>query len=317
MMISSPVVRQVTLCQSAYFFSLAREGVDRYASWDTVLTHAFEVLRQSLQVIDGSGITEHLHGAVRIMASIVQIQRFETAILSFSNSKAHLDAALIIFKQLLDSCGLAEPADPSSRFKFVESRLGLPSSVSPTQCDDIPSAEQSAFCFPSALLVLDDIIASTVLQEPPRLIEYHHSLLSSFDGIKPAIDLEAAVGCQNEVLLQIGETAALDAWKQQCKSKGSLDAMDLVRRATTIKGSLISYLAHIKIDSETSSEADNSLLNALMADHFQQSAKASSQSKFVTCIWAHAALVYLSVVISGWQPANPGVCHHVDCVIAL
>lgn len=320
MMISSPVVRQVTLCQSAYFFSLAREGVDRYAGWDTILTQtqaAFGVLRQALQVIDGSGITEHLHGAVRIMASIVQIQRFETAILSFNNCKAHLDAALIIFKQLLDSCDPFEPAEPSSRFKIVESRLGPPSCVSPTQCDKIPSAEQSAFCFSSALLVLDDIIASTVLQEPPRLIEYHRSLLNSTDGINPAINLEAAVGCRNEVLLQIGETAALDAWKQQCKSKGSLDAMELVRRATIIKDSLISYLAHIEKDSEISSDADNSLLNALMADYFQQSAKASSQSTFVTRIWAHAALVYLSVVVSGWQPANSDVCYHVDCVIDL
>ena len=46
--------------------------------WETVLAQtreAFGVLRQALQVIDGSNITEHLHGAVRILASIMQVQR--------------------------------------------------------------------------------------------------------------------------------------------------------------------------------------------------------------------------------------------------
>jgi hypothetical protein len=94
MMISSPVVRQATLCQSSYFFSLTRGTANRDVVWETVLTQtrdAFGVLRQALQVIDGPGITEHLHGAVRIMTSIMQVQRFEIAILSFSNCQAHLD----------------------------------------------------------------------------------------------------------------------------------------------------------------------------------------------------------------------------------
>ena len=78
-MISSPVVRQATLCQSSYFFSFARGTANRDASWDKVLTQttdAFGVLRQALQVIDGSGIAEHLQSAVRIMARIIQMQRF-------------------------------------------------------------------------------------------------------------------------------------------------------------------------------------------------------------------------------------------------
>ena len=88
MMISSPVVRQATLCQSSYFFSLARGTSNRDALWEAVLLqtkNAFVMLRQSLQVIDGSSITEHLHGAVRIMASIMQVQRFEIAVSSFNN----------------------------------------------------------------------------------------------------------------------------------------------------------------------------------------------------------------------------------------
>jgi hypothetical protein len=61
MMISSPVVRQATLCQSSYFFSLAR-GSANDAVWEMVLrqtTDAFEVLRQALQAMDSLDIIEH------------------------------------------------------------------------------------------------------------------------------------------------------------------------------------------------------------------------------------------------------------------
>jgi C6 transcription factor Pro1 len=74
MMIKSPVVRQALICQSSFFFSLAHGVVDADILWETVLTQtrdAFGVLRQALQVIDGSDIVEHLHGAVRIMTSIM------------------------------------------------------------------------------------------------------------------------------------------------------------------------------------------------------------------------------------------------------
>lgn len=88
LMISSPIVRQTILCQSSYFFSLARGTPDRDVVWETVLTQtrdALTVLRHALQVINGSGIREHLHGAVRILASIIQVQRFEIAVLGFNN----------------------------------------------------------------------------------------------------------------------------------------------------------------------------------------------------------------------------------------
>jgi len=85
MMISSPVVRQAIQYQSAYFFSLAEAMVNRDAVWEMVLTQNFGMLRQARQFIDGSNIAEHLYGTVRIMASIMQVQRLEIAVLSFSN----------------------------------------------------------------------------------------------------------------------------------------------------------------------------------------------------------------------------------------
>lgn len=320
MMISSPVVRQATLCQSSYFFSLAR-GTGA-ALWEKVLAQtreAFEVLRQSLQVIDGSGVAEHMHGAVRIMASIMQVQRFEVAVLSFNNCQAHLNGALALFVQLLDSAGAVEPVGPNSDFDAVMGRLGPSSWILPAQCVQVPSAEQAAFRFSSTLLIFDDIIASTVLQERPRLYEYHRSLLDGVDGVEPPIDLAAAVGCQNWALLQIGEIAALDAWKQQCERAGNLDVMKLVHRATAINDPLEVHLTRLEtgpVPIPQNSEA-GSLLDVLTSGHCQQSEQSASQSSLVTRVWAHAAFLYLSVVVSGWQPANIDVRHHVGRIVEL
>ncbi|RFU31058.1 hypothetical protein B7463_g5270, partial [Scytalidium lignicola] len=319
-MINSPVVQQATLCQSSYFFSLARGTANRDGVWEKVLRQtrdAFGMLRQSLQVIDGSGITKHLHDAVRIMTSIIQVQRFEISILSFNNCQAHLNAALALFRRILDSSGTVEPAGRTSSFNAVMSRLGPPSRIVPVQCALIPSAEQAAFRFSSSILILDDIIASTVLQEQPRLYEYHRSLLGDIDGTDPPINLEAVVGCQTWALLQIGEIAVLDAWKQRCKRAGNLDVMELVNRAKAIKDSLEAHLTRLEIDPIITLKENSSLLDVLTADYCQQSKTTASQSSLVTRVWAHAALIYLFVVVSGWQPASVDVRYHVGRIIEL
>lgn len=322
MMISSTVVRQATLCQSSYYLSLAR-GVASYdCAWGTVLAQtrdAFAVLRQSLQVIDGPGITEHLHGAVRILASIMQLQRFEVAVRSFANCQAHLSAAVALFRQLLDSvgAGVVGLACPSSSFDALISRLEPSSWMLLGQDFQVPSAEQAAFRFSSALLMLDDIIASTVLQEPPRLYNYHRSLLNCFDGLEPVIDLGAAVGCQNWALLQIGEIAALDGWKQQCKRAGNLDIIQLVHRATSVKASLEADLARLETNPVVLPQDSGNLLDVFAADYCQRLKRSASQGSLVTQVWAHAALLYLFVVVSGWQPASVEVRHHVERIIEL
>ncbi|KAH8690753.1 fungal-specific transcription factor domain-containing protein [Talaromyces proteolyticus] len=316
MIMNRPVVRQATLCQSSYFLSLARGTEDHDGAWETVLAQTratFAMLRESLQIIVGSHITEHLPGAVRIMTSIMQLQRFEIAVLSFTNCRPHLNAALALFKQLLDSTDSGNPPGSCS-FSSVINSLNPSSLISPGQ---VPSAEQAAFCFSSALLIFDDIIASTVLQEQPRLYEYHHSLLEKIDGIDPPINLEGVVGCQNWALLAIGEIAALDTWKQQCKGAGNLDVMEVVKRATAIKNSLGAHLRQLETRSTMTSQGSNLLLEIFTTNSSQQSDLPTKQTPFVTRVWAHAALIYLFVVVSGWQATSVDVHYHVDQIIEL
>ncbi len=320
MIISSPIVRQAVRCQSSYFFSLVRGGAGQEKAFESILKQtndAFLALRETIQVIDSSGVANHQHSAVRIMSSILQVQRFETVSSSLRNCQAHLSAVLTLFKQLLASSGVPESAGSSSSFDAILRSLGPTSCILPAQGDQIPSAEQAGFRFSTALLILDDIIASTVLQEEPKLYEHHQGLIGDISNAEPPVDLHAVVGCENWALLLIGEIAALDAWKQRCKRAGNLDVMQLVQRATSIKGALESNIKRLETNLFVIPIEHKTLLDIFTMDNGQLSETTAGKTPVVTRIWAHAALLYLSIVVSGWQPASVDVRYHIGRIFEL
>ncbi|KAI0121066.1 fungal-specific transcription factor domain-containing protein [Xylariales sp. AK1849] len=315
MLISRSVVRQAALCQSFYFLALMQGTADDDRVWEKMLLHtqdAFEVLRQALQLINGSGLATHAHCAVRILTSIIQLQRFEITVLSFSNWQAHLSAALTIFKQLLEHPGAIDGS--ISSFDATINRLCSSSRILSIQHFQVPSPEQAAFRFSSALVILDDIVASTALQEQPRLYKYHRDLLG---GTQAPINLEAVVGLQNWVLLYIGEIAALDAWKQRCRTAGSLDVTELAYRATAIKEALVPRLLRLETNLATIPEENDSLLDVFVPYNNHLPEEPTIRSSLVTRVWAHAAFIYLFVVTSGWKPTSVEVRYHVGQTIQL
>lgn len=242
-------MRRASLCQSAYSFALLVEG--RNPDWHNALgqaNEAFMILRAALQVINRGRRADHRHGMVRTLASIMQVQRFIVALSSFEQCQTHLAAALALFTQIFDSAGADEsPAEGSSRFSVVMNCLGPPTQLGQTPGIQVPSAEQMALRFASSLLSLDDVIASTIRQEQRKLYKYHEDLLGS-KTTAGAIKLEEVVGCQGWILAQVGEMAALDAWKKQHKEAGDLDVINLVQRASKIKCVLEDGLASLEVD---------------------------------------------------------------------
>ena len=123
LILSSIVMKHTALCLSAYFFSVSvatrsELSVCRSLMWSRVLTKtkgAFETLRHSLKAVGGRGVCDQLPQAVHILTSIVQVQRFEVAVLSFENCQAHLNAALALFTQILSfGGGLDSPSTKQS-----------------------------------------------------------------------------------------------------------------------------------------------------------------------------------------------------------
>ncbi|KAK4497889.1 hypothetical protein PRZ48_010544 [Zasmidium cellare] len=260
LLLRSPVIRQATQCQSSYYLSLDQEALGPRSASEVLLDQTndtFDVLSHALQIIINQGITKHLAGAVRVLTSIMQLHRFEAAATSFDNCQAHLNAAVALFKQLLESeneesvhVTCARSSFGRSSFDRVLQRLGSAISTFGAVRVEVTSAEQTAFRFSSALVVYEDIVASTVLEKAPRLYDYHNSLLvNRFDGTGPAIDLKTTIGCENWAILHIGEIAALDSWKKLCKKAGNLDVVELIQRATSIKTALDTNLASIQLRS--------------------------------------------------------------------
>jgi hypothetical protein len=325
----SQAMEQTTLCLSSYFFSLALEAASseheacNMFAWKKLLENsntAFRMLKQELEALNEGSLQDHLAEAVRIMGSIMQLERFETTACSYENCQAHLNAALVLFKQILDGAAVTETPRPVSGFRAVMSRLGRLSSTWAVENIRVPSPDQAAFRFFSALLVVDDIIASTALEKAPTLHEYHtHLLLGCDNGTcheDAPVDIEAIVGCQNWVMIQIGEIAALDAWKKQRKKDGEPDVMELVARAKAIQGVLQSHLVRLEAASTTVSSNISSVTD-IFNTYNNQPLTSDNERAFVTRVWAHAAIVYLFVVVSGWQPSNADVRHHVKSTIDL
>jgi hypothetical protein len=302
MITTRPAIREPIFCQSSYF-ALASESANDNGNWQEVVTQsrtAFGTLRQSLQMINNLDIERTLPCTVRVMASIVQVHRFEITILNFTNWQTHLNAVVGLFKQLLDS---------DSSFFSILDRLGSPL-ILPVHNTPIPNAEQAAFRFSSTLVIWDDIIASTILQTRPKLYHYHQSLLcSNFKGGDPPINMESVFGVRNWAMVQIAEIATLDAWKLDCIKAGTLDVMQLVVRGTTIKESLLRRLTELE------NELPQGVIGSL--ESFTFSNVQSSQGTLITRVWTHAAFLYLFIVISGWQPANEDVRYHVSRLIDL
>ena len=309
MMLKSPVVRQSTLCQSSYFFNIARGADCRTELCNTILTQygdASKVLRHALQVLLDSDVTSHLLGAVRILVSIMQLQRFEIAMSSFEKCQTHLDGAVALFKQIMESSG-------DHRHSFEETITGR---LRAAQNSDLkltpymPSAEQAGFRFATSLLILDDIISSTTTNTQPLLYRYHENLLDFdiYDSAK--IDLAGVAGIANAVVLQISKIASLNAWKIERKTTDSLDIISLASQALVIKAALEAEISRIENTMDVGAKDDNSLSNIFRPRSDTVLASIASID-VVTRIWAHAALLYLHVVVSGWQPTYVDVRHHI------
>jgi C6 transcription factor Pro1 len=311
-----------TLCLSTYFVSVALDGsvsgpsVCKSLAWEKLLRQmgvTFMMLQRNLQEVASSHTQDLIVKTSRIMGSIIQLQRFEISVGNFENCRKHLDAAITLFRQIFRA---AEDACEPPTFYGVLSRMGRPLWAITSQQSGAWNSDQAAFRFYSALLIVDDIIASTCMEESPRLQEYHVRLLTNGGNSdeKPPLKLEEFIGCENCVMMQIGEIAALDAWKKSIKRAGKLDMMELVARASPIKQALLSNLA--RLDTAVNTPKTNWLgLFTLYND--QLPPMPGGCTAFVTRVWAHAALLYLSVVVSGWQPGSAAIRENVVRTLAL
>lgn len=315
---SDQAMWHTTLALSSYFVSVTLDGavsghnVCKTLAWEKLLKQmgvTFMMLQRNLQEVGPASMQNMLVRTARIMGSIIQLQRFETSVGNFENCQKHLGAANSLFRRIIDDSELPD-------FCSVLNDMGRPLWTIKSQERGAWNSDQAAFRFYSALLIVDDTIAGICMGEAPELLQYHAQVLTnsrSADG-KPPLSLEEFVGCENWVILQVGEIAALDAWKRSAKKAGRLDMMELVARASAIQRTLLENLA--RLDAVLDRPHSN-WLGLFRVYNEQLPPMPGGCAVFVTRVWAHAALLYLAVSISGWQPGSATIRENVTQILGL
>ncbi|OAL19311.1 hypothetical protein AYO22_09855 [Fonsecaea multimorphosa] len=289
--------------------------------WEKVgkqIDTCFEMIQHDVHDLRLRGRHSPLIDRARVMESITQFLIFEAALGRSANWNLHLTPALALFEEMwLTTAG--------SESKLLAALDAIDVPLQPLQFGLKPgsgyvwSPEQAGFRFFTGLLVFIDIVASTALEQPPRLLEYHSDLLDPHDLGEPEfgtvpLQLSAIMGCQNWVLLVISQISVLDAWKKEMKKAERLSMTELLDRENEISRALNDGMSNL--DKSTSDAGKNPLLNS--RPYLTGGSSTSSRpSTTTTQIWAYAARVYLTVVVSGWHPSNAGIRSDVSRILEL
>lgn len=324
----SRIAHHAALSISCYFFTMALidlEGTSgdhaecRMLRWDEVERHAencFDSLRKNILALDLH--TQDIEQLARVEAleNIVHLLIFEMALSKAAPSNSHLSPAYTLLRQIMGCNPSSHENQMQSGITTVLLQIEPPLWTNPADGTHIWSPAQAGVRFCAALLIFVDIIASIALQEPPALLPYHATVLAEKDdGVDlpsdAEIHLSAVIGCRNGVMRSIAEISMLNVWKNEQITMDSLDAMELFDRASQITRSLKSDMVGIQNEKITRSVSDSHTCGPLdlALDPF-----ASSPS---TLVWARAAQLYLTVVVSGWQLLSQDIRTNVGHIIVL
>jgi hypothetical protein len=290
---------------------------------------ALQWLQHEMQDIITRGVKGNLAEANRVMASIVQLMTCDVAIAKPGNWTIHLDAAAELFNEIMKHHAITEAGHAC--FMMVLLHLGsTPFNWTPKYHPW--GSDQAILRFFTAQLLFCDTLGSTALRQSPRLQQWHLHLLVPLDEelkkkmpasekeqVTPHINLQEFVGVENWVIVSIAEIAALDSWKHEMKRTGSLSVAELVTRAATIEQHLRRSLealeeASIKQGGRGPADGPQHILHYFAGTFSPQLMHGTALN---TQIWAQAAITYLGVVLSGWQPSIPEIRSSVAQTIEL
>jgi C6 transcription factor Pro1 len=322
------ILENECICQSviglaSYFFTIVKiPGTVTEScascSWQPLQTGTELALKAARQALDGlnhHGVQSDILETAGLVGSVVYLLSVEVILGLNENWQMHLDAANLLFQQLLNS---HDQNDRSSTFSIILDMIGN-KSFKPPPNSRFWSLAQASFRFHVAMLIFDDIIASTSLERPANLLDYYPSLLVDRpcpelgSGLEPALQLADVFGCQNWALVSIGHIAALDAWKKSRKQVNQLSMAELVHRGATIDQVLRDGLASLEASEPQHGHGFSTEFD-MLGFHLPRE---PDTVKIITRIWALSACSYLFITISGWQLDHPDLRKNVARTITL
>jgi hypothetical protein len=214
------------LSLSSFFFTVALKDVFgerepcKSVVWRQVVNQAamsFEMIQKDLVELNDVNARVDLLQKAHLMETIVQLLVFELFVSRSADWDIHLMPVITLFEEIFEEASWTNVAGPGLECILGHMAWSRPSVRGLER--PVWNPDQAAFRFFTAILVFIDIVASTSLERAPLLRNYHSRILadSAPEQITGPLDLSAFVGCDNWVLLAVGEISALDAWKKKKK----------------------------------------------------------------------------------------------------
>ncbi|KAF4465575.1 C6 transcription factor [Fusarium albosuccineum] len=277
---------------------------------------ALTSVQHDLQHLQSQGIDSNLRGAVHLLANIVQLLVLERELFTSSEWQVHLKAATGLLEQILLHHGVDNPGQDPSIAAVVE-KLADPIPLQASTSTPL-NPEQAAFLFFSTIMVVEDIVISTYLDQHPKLRRY----LAEEGPRDPrhVLRVETLTGCQGWVFQLLGDTTTLNTWKKIKWQNSQLVTDQLHHRVKEIDQRWQDGIKHL--DQRSSWRRDETdaayglygPLESVLRDSNYTYAHAVGSSGIntgITQIWAYAARTLLLITLLGWQPTHQDI---VDCV---
>lgn len=307
---------------SSYFFSVIQDCREAEESCKDIVWRqltaqvdkAIRTIQQDINDLNLRGAQATLMDNVHVLGEILQLLIVDVMVCRSVDWNIHLTPALGIFEDIFK-----HQSTLSSQPNLEALLRQMPVPFPAISTKPIPStADQSASLFFMATILFIDVISSTALERAPRLQSYHPNLLRNDSKVGIRISLEDFFGCQNWVLLCITHISTLDAWKKNARRAGTLSVVELVNKSRHISEALDHGLHQLDRDTGCTNlpTVSASRLDAYYT-RLTQGATDHASIAMITRIWAHAAKIYLSVILSGWQPASLDIRDSVSSILAL
>ncbi|KAJ9151647.1 Transcriptional regulatory protein pro1 [Coniochaeta hoffmannii] len=344
-MMRNKALFHIALTLSAYLLSeIMKNGADTHGdclrhNWDSLQEQqqlAMRELQADMHELNQKGVQGYLAASGQVMGSVMQLLSFEVAIANTGNWQMHLDAASVLFEQVMEHHGNNEAGNMCWHRVLLQLGHGfVPGSAGEKQRPWNP--DQASLRFFTASLIFADTLSATALGRAPRLLKYHDHLLNVLDHCcedhsthpsVPHLKMDDFFGVPNWVLQAIAAASSLQAWKKQEKAANSLSITQLVSRAASIEHMLKTHIADLDAKLDAADAAFPTTMNTLhlfgqatsplawfpaqqpplpLPASFSDSRLPGADHHLTARIWAQAAITYLLVVVSGWQPSNPEI----------
>ncbi|KAF7553762.1 hypothetical protein G7Z17_g3386 [Cylindrodendrum hubeiense] len=316
---SNKSVWHTAISLASYFFSivlsngqLEHEGctLRMVQQLQLQLEMGLRELQREMSGLNAAGCLAGPRERLLVLQAILQMLIFEVSTSNKDHWRMHLDAAIAMFLQIIPAPEMwTEVLQGLYSLSWPPPEMGISRPF---------STNQAALRFFTANIIYVDVMASITLEQAPRLQKYQAPVIPGCKLARERSNVQSAgplfmeefTGLQNWVVQIIGDIAALDAWKKDQKRAGSLSTTELVQRGKVMDDAIKAGLEAMETEFRARVPVNNPIYAILGNNVHPSQPGITDQSPPLlinNVIWLQAAMTYLYVVISGWQPSCPEI----------